>query len=30
MGNAERELEPVDDDDPSNNVKRLSENDLSK
>jgi hypothetical protein len=30
MGNAERELEPVDDDDPSKNIKRLSENDLSK
>lgn len=29
MGNAERELEPVDDDDP-NKKKRLSEEDLAK
>ena len=30
MGNAERELEPVDDDDPNKNIKRLSESDLAK
>lgn len=29
MGNA-RELEPVDDDDPNKNIKRLSESDLAK
>ena len=30
MGNAERELEPVDDEDPSKNHNRLSDADLAK